>query len=100
MLHHYVIFTLKSLENKDKKISELSEKLIALKTEIKQLHHIAVKKNIIESERHGDFLLITIFKNMDDFKVYRDHPAHQRVVSDLKNVCSNSKVIDFHESLP
>ena len=95
MIHHYVMFTLNKSENKQKTITELSEKLLSLKGEIKELHQIDIKKNIIDSERHADFLLITVFKNLDDLRIYRDHPSHQNVVNKLKEACSNSKVIDF-----
>jgi len=93
MIKHIVMFKLADKNNKD--IEELERMLLGLKEKIAVLESLEVGVNYADSERAMDLVLVTTFENRDALESYRIHPDHQLVVLRVKELCSQSKVVDF-----
>jgi len=93
MIKHIVMFKLADKNEKD--IQELERMLLGLKEKVAILESLEVGINYAESERAMDLVLITTFKSKDALEAYRVHPDHQEVVARVKELCSETKVVDF-----
>lgn len=94
MIVHIVIFKFKD-ENKAQNIEKVTQELNDLLTKIDELKSIEVGVDFNQSERAFDLSLYSTFESKEDLKAYAIHPAHLEVVSLIKSVTSESKVVDY-----
>ncbi len=93
MIKHIVMFKLK--EASDENIKSLQNSLLGLKEEIDQLIELEVGINYNDSPRAMDIVLITLFSNKADLEAYQVHPSHLPVVEKVKQMCIESRVVDY-----
>ncbi len=93
MVKHIVFFKLK--EKTPEQAEALKEKLLSLKKEIDLIRNLEVGINFKESERAYDVALLTDFDDEEALAAYATHPWHLKVIEYIKNVVSDSKVVDF-----
>lgn len=94
MLVHIVMFQFKD-ENKEANLERVKEMLEALPSKIDTLRSMEVGIDISRSERSFDLVLTSTFDDQAGLNVYVPHPAHQEVVSVIKEVTTLSKVVDY-----
>lgn len=94
MLVHIVMFQFKE-ENKEENLAKVKAMLEALPEKIDTLKSMEVGIDISRSERSFDLVLTSTFENQAGLDVYVPHPAHQEVVSVIKEVTTLSKVVDY-----
>ena len=71
------------------------EKLLSMKGNVAVLKDIEVGIDFSRSERSYDLALVTTFASKDDLEAYRVHPYHQEIVKWLKEVGTETKVVDY-----
>jgi len=94
MIIHIVMFKFKE-KNKQNNINLVKEKLEALVTKIDPLLSLEVGIDFNQSERAFDLSLYSRFKTLEDLKIYATHPEHLKIVSLIKEVTLESKVVDY-----
>lgn len=94
MLVHIVMFQFKE-EHKEANLARVKAMLEALPQKIDTLKSMKVGIDISRSERSFDMVLISTFDDQEGLNVYAPHPAHQEVVSVIKEVTLLSKVVDY-----
>lgn len=94
MVVHIVMFKFKE-ENKKVNIAKVKDKLENLEKSIDVLKSIEVGINFNESERAMDLSLYSTFDTEEDLKTYATHEEHLKVVSLIKEVTLESKVVDY-----
>lgn len=94
MLVHIVMFQFKD-ENKEGNLERVKEMLEALPSKIDTLRSMEVGIDISRSERSFDLVLTSMFDDQEGLNAYAPHPAHQEVVSVIKEVTTLSKVVDY-----
>ena len=95
MLKHIVMFKLKE-ENFNANILELKDKLDQLKNKIPQLENLETGINTSKSPSAFDLILVTVFKDEKALNAYREHPDHQDVLSLVKDITEQVKVVDYY----
>jgi len=98
MFVHIVMFRFRD-ENKDKNIEKVKSMLLALPEKIESLKSMEVGVDFLHSERSMDLVLTSTFDNKDGLESYRVHPAHQEVVSFIKEVTVESRVVDYEKGV-
>lgn len=93
MVKHIVIFKLKekTAENMEAAVSTLR----GLDGKIESLRFIEVGVDFKESEGSYDLVLTTHFNDRDGMSAYASHPTHLPVIETMRNLCSNSIVVDY-----
>ena len=94
MLVHIVMFQFKE-ENKEGNMARVKGMLEALPEKIDTLRSMEVGIDTSRSERSFDMVLVSTFDDQEGLDVYAPHPAHQEVVSLIKEVTLLSKVVDY-----
>lgn len=94
MVVHIVMFQYRE-ENRDTNIAKTKEMLEALVAKIEGLNKMEVGIDFSKSDRSFDLSLYSTFDTKEDLEVYRTHPAHLEVVSFIKEVTVQSKVVDY-----
>ncbi len=94
MLVHIVMFQFKE-EHKEANLARVKAMLEALPQKIDTLKSMEVGIDVSRSERSFDMVLISTFDDQEGLNVYAPHPAHQEVVSVIKEVTLLSKVVDY-----
>ncbi|NPA59020.1 MAG: Dabb family protein [Epsilonproteobacteria bacterium] len=94
MIVHIVIFKFKD-ENKEQNIAKVVEKLNALVGLVPTLKSMEVGVDFDGSPRAFDLSLYSTFDSKEDLKAYAIHPEHLKVVELIKEVTSESKVVDY-----
>jgi hypothetical protein len=69
--------------------------LEALKSQIEQIRHIEVGIDASGLADSFDVVLYTEFNNIEDFKIYQNHPAHLKVGEYISKVRLLRKVVDY-----
>jgi hypothetical protein len=96
MVVHIVMFRFKD-ENKAENIEKVKSMLLALPEKIESLKSMEVGVDFLHSERSMDLVLTSTFDDKDGLEAYRVHPAHQEVVSFIKEVTVESRVVDYEK---
>ena len=96
MVAHIVMFRFKD-ENKAENIEKVKSMLLALPEKIESLKSMEVGVDFLHSERSMDLVLTSTFDDKDGLEAYRVHPAHQEVVSFIKEVTVESRVVDYEK---
>jgi len=94
MLVHIVMFQFKE-EDKEGNLVRVKTMLEALPGKIESLLSMEVGVDISRSERSFDLVLVSTFDDQAGLDAYAPHPAHQEVVSVIKEVTTLSKVVDY-----
>ena len=94
MIVHIVMFTFKD-ENKALNIAKVKDQLEDLEKSINVLRSIEVGINFNESDRAMDLSLYSTFETEEDLHIYAKHEAHLKVLSLIKEVTVESKVVDY-----
>ena len=94
MIVHIVMLKFKE-ENKASNLKIVEEKLNALVSKIDELKSMEVGIDFDQSERAFDLSLYSKFESKGDLKAYAIHEEHLKVVSLIKEVTSESKVVDY-----
>jgi len=97
MIVHIVIFQFKE-ENKVANIENVVAQLEALEEKIDVLLSMEVGVDFNGSERAFDLALYSTFETKEDLKTYASHPEHLKVVQFIREVTSESKVVDYMKS--
>ena len=93
MVKHIVMFKLK--EKKGENMEAAVSTLRGLDGKIESLKFIEVGVDFKESERSYDLVLTTHFDDRDGLSAYASHPTHLPVIETMRNLCSNSIVVDY-----
>jgi len=91
---HIVIFQFKD-KNKEENIEKVSSMLNALIDSVPTLKRMEVGRNFNDSDRAMDLSIITTFDDRDGLSRYATHPEHLRVVEFIKEVTTQTKVVDY-----
>ena len=93
MVKHIVMFKLKekNAENMEAAVSILR----GLDGKIKSRRFIEVGVDSQETERSYDLVLTTHFDDQEGLSAYASHPTHLPVIETMRNLCSNSIVVDY-----
>lgn len=94
MVVHIVMFKFKD-ENKALNIAKVKSRLENLEKSIDVLKSIEVGINFNESDRAMDLSLYSTFDSEEELKIYATHEEHLKVVSLIKEVTLESKVVDY-----
>lgn len=94
MIVHIVMFRFKD-DNKALNMARVQKKLQDLEDSIDVLKSMEVGMNFNESDRAFDMSLYSTFETTRDLKIYQEHPSHQKVVELIKQVTTESKVVDY-----
>jgi len=94
MIVHIVMFQFKE-KNKESNIKKVVEKLNALVEKIDVLVSMEVGVDFNGSERAFDLSLYSTFQTKEDLEMYATHPEHLKVVSLIKEVTNESRVVDY-----
>ena len=98
MVVHIVMFRFKD-ENKAENIEKVKSSLMALSEKIESLKSMEVGVDFLHSERSMDLVLTSTFDDREGLESYRVHPAHQEVVSLIKEVTLESRVVDYEKGV-
>jgi stage III sporulation protein SpoIIIAA len=82
-------------ENKVLNIAKVKDRLENLEGKIDVLHSMEVGVNFNESDRAFDLSLYSTFDSEEDLKKYAIHEEHLSVVNLIKDVTTESKVVDY-----
>ena len=94
MIVHIVMFKFKEA-NRDSNLKKVEEKLNSLVSKIDELKSIEIGINFNHSQRAFDLSLYSTFDSKEDLNTYALDEEHQKVVSFIKEVTSESKVVDY-----
>lgn len=94
MIVHIVMFKFKEA-NKALNLEKVKEELIALASKIDGLKSIEVGIDFNHSQRAFDLSLYSTFDTKEDLAAYVVHEEHLKVVSLIKEMTSESKVVDY-----
>jgi len=94
MIVHIVMLKFKE-EDKESNLEKVKIELNALVGKIDELKSIEVGIDFNQSQRAFDLSLYSTFESKEDLNAYAVHPAHLEVVSLIKSVTSESKVVDY-----
>ncbi|MEX0609888.1 MAG: Dabb family protein [Balneolaceae bacterium] len=100
MVKHIVLWKLKEAaggKTKAENASIIKELLERLPAKIQALKSAEVGINILpeDNDMVCDVVLTAICETQEDVEVYAVHPEHQKVVSFIKKVVSERRVIDY-----
>lgn len=94
MIVHIVMFKFKD-EDKTSNLKIVQEKLNELLTKISTLKSMEVGLNFTDSDRAFDLSLYSTFDSKEDLQDYAVHEEHLKVVTLIKAVTLESKVVDY-----
>ncbi|MBX7160901.1 MAG: Dabb family protein [Acidimicrobiia bacterium] len=95
MLRHVVVFTWTSDAGADAKRA-VAEALAALPATVTTIRDYRFGSDAGVNEGNCDFAVVADFDDVDGYLIYRDHPAHQRVIRDLiAPILANRHAVQF-----
>lgn len=98
MIKHIVMWNVKENANglsRPQIAAKMKHDLEALKTVIPAIGALEVGINEVPSDAACDVSLYSEFASWDDLKTYMTHPAHQKVVSFVREVITVRHVVDY-----
>lgn len=100
MIKHVVMWKLKDVaagKTKAENAETMKKLLEDLPNKIEELHSAEVGINILEGQSDAicDVILTVSCKSEEDLKAYAEHPDHQKVVSYIKKVVDERRVVDY-----
>ncbi len=94
MIVHIVMFSFKEA-NKKENLVMAKHILQDLVNKIPSLKSMEVGLDFMHSERSYDLVLTSKFDDKEGLSNYAVHPAHLEVVSFIKEVTDDAKVVDY-----
>jgi len=94
MIVHIVMFKFK-VEDKEENLQKAKVMLESLLEKIECLAFMEVGINFDTAERAFDLSLYSKFQTKEDLELYANHEEHLKVVSFIKSVALESKVVDY-----
>jgi quinol monooxygenase YgiN len=94
MITHIVLFKFKP-ETSEIEIQQLAEGLGGLPQLIEEIREYRFGTDVVRSERSYDLGLVSSFEDLDALQRYNVHPAHQKVVAQVKAIASHVVTVDF-----
>ena len=94
MIVHIVMFKFRE-ENKNVNLIQVQRELNGLVEKIEELKSLEVGVDFNRSERAFDLSLYSVFESKEDLAAYAVHEDHLKVVSLIKEVTAESKVVDY-----
>ena len=94
MLKHVVLFKFKK-GAPESAIAEIEKDLGELPDIIPEIMESQSGRDVVRSERSYDLALVSGFENLEAMQRYQVHPAHQKVVAKIGEVCEGILVVDF-----
>jgi len=94
MIVHIVVFKFNQ-QDIEANILKVTQELNNLLEKIDVLKSMEVGVNFTDSDRAYDLSLYSTFETKEDLQAYAIHPEHLKVVALIKNVTSESKVVDY-----
>lgn len=80
----------------DEQVAELTAALTALPAVVGTVTDYRVGVDIGENETSADYAVVADFATVDDYRAYRDHPEHQRVVTEVLNpICASRTAVQI-----
>lgn len=98
MIKHIVMFKLIAFDGEEEKTKTavaLKKELETLPEKIKEIREFEAGINILKKEASFDVVLVSVFDNLKALQTYSDHPEHQKVVSYIKKITVDRKVVDY-----
>ena len=98
MIRHIVMWKLQDQaagQSKEANGQAVRQALMALPAKIDEIAGFEVGLNINGSERAGDVVLVSTFKDQEALKTYSAHPDHQEVVRFIRTVSAETRVVDY-----
>ena len=98
MLRHILVFKMKetALGKTDKEnVVVLKQMIDALYGVIPQLKKMDTGYNLRKGTAEYDLGLYSEFDSVEDLNIYRDHPAHVKVLEFIKETVADRKVVDW-----
>ena len=96
MIVHIVMFQFKE-EKREENIARAKAMLEALVEKIDPLLSMEVGIDFNRSDRAMDLSLISTFETKEKLQEYAVHPAHLEVVAFIKEVTTQSRVVDYEK---
>ncbi len=96
MIVHIVMLACKK-ENKTENLKKLKTSLEALMGKVPSLLSMEVGLDFMQSDRSYDLVLTSTFEDKEGLSEYAVHPAHLEVVSFIKEVTEDAKVVDYEK---
>jgi len=100
MITHIVFWKLKEVYETSSKAeiaAEIKNRLEALCPIIKEIQSLEVGINTNTSDAAYDVALYSTFDSMKDLETYQNHGEHQKIVSYVKSVVTDRKVVDYEK---
>ncbi len=94
MIKHIVAFRLKET-NKADNIQRLKSMLDSLEGYISEILSYETGLNISDRSTAYDLVLVSGFASVTDLETYRNHPEHLKVADFIKQVVSDTVVVDY-----
>jgi len=98
MIKHIVMWRLKENAGGAAKVENaraMKARLEALPEAIPEIGRLEVGLNVKDSERAADVVLYSEFDSPADLAAYIQHPAHQEVVTFVREIAAETRVVDY-----
>ncbi len=93
MIRHVVILKLKD----DAPLEKIKKEILNLKNIIKEIKHIETGEDIKFDSSASDLCIIADFENIEDLKVYANHPEHLNVIKNyIKPYLIKRNAVDYY----
>ena len=79
MIRHCVTLTF-SADATDEQIADLGSALATLPSAVETIRGYSFGRDLGLAEGNASFMVVADFDDVDGYVVYRDHPAHQKVI--------------------
>jgi hypothetical protein len=94
MINHVVLMKFKS-DISDDAIDDLEKRLDDLPNKIIEIQAYEFGRDRVHSVESYDFALVSLFANLEAVKRYQEHPAHLKVLQQIKTLAENMIVVNF-----
>ena len=98
MIRHIVMWKLQAEaggQTKEANAQAVQKALMALPDQISAIADFEAGVNINGSDRAWDVVLVSTFNSQADLETYSAHPAHQAVVTFIRSVSAETRVVDY-----
>lgn len=96
MIVHIVMWELKE-ENKAENLTSLKNALEGLVGKVPTLAKLEVGVNFSPRDVARDIVLYSEFESKEDLQAYAVHPEHVKVIELVKQVASETRVVDYEK---
>ncbi len=82
MIRHVALLTF-TAGTTDVQVDAIERALLTLPALIPELQAYAIGRDLGIDERNASFVVVADCATVDDYRVYRDHPEHRRIITEL-----------------